>query len=145
MKKPTPKPDPHPFRVFVTGSRAYGLPRVDSDIDLVVFVTEADLERLMEFGEHMIDPQDPDYIAASGIPFRFGDLNLLCVTDAKKYDIWLKGTRHLKKQKPVTREFAIRYFRKLRKQADFTVPDDGESLQYRKGEKPRKSSEKKPP
>ena len=137
MKKTTSKPDPHPFKAFVTGSRVYGQPRVDSDIDLVVFLSPADLERLTVFGQQMTSPEDPDYVMAGGIPFRFGDLNLLCVTDEKKYEVWKKGTRHLKRQKPVTRGFAVRYFRDLRKKAGFHIYEGDDEPEEPKAPKKR--------
>ena len=124
-------------RAFVTGSRAYGTPRKDSDIDLVVFVTEADLKRLQDFCElsgHEQAELDVEYISAGGTPLRFGELNLLCVTDERKYNVWRKGTVELKRRvkrkgKSQSREHAIEFFRQLRKQAGFSVgPPAGSRL-----------------
>jgi predicted nucleotidyltransferase len=103
---------------FVTGSYAYGVPRADSDIDLVVYLSGKDLDRLRT--AHNQDAEhEEDYITAGGHPFKFGRLNLLCCTDKKLYDIWFKGTAQLKRRAPVTRNVAIAHMEQLRHEAGY--------------------------
>jgi predicted nucleotidyltransferase len=114
------------LKAFVSGSYAYGRPRPSSDIDLVVFVTEADLARIRRAAgrrrhgpsKGLMKPRRSaaDYQSLTGVPFRFGDLNLICVTDERAYKIWRTGTVRLKKRRPVTRETAVREFQRIKRQ-----------------------------
>src|ERR1700731_342638 len=89
-----------PLRSFVTGSHAYGIPNEDSDVDLVVLVTEKDMERLMASCPDLSDV-DKEYMSGAYTQsLRFGKLNLLVCTDERAFDVWRRGTRLLKKQKP---------------------------------------------
>lgn len=89
---------------FLTGSRAYGTPREDSDVDLCLTVSERDftiLNDLADRGQR-----------TSGRPgcvggLRYGRLNLICVT-TPDLENWRRGTRALEARQPVTREEAIR-------------------------------------
>ena len=110
-------------KAFVTGSHAYGLPGPDSDMDLVVYVTQKDLDRLKRLADEAACNQlARDYIAAGGTPLRFGRLNLICCTNEKYFEVWREGTRRLRKQAPVTRHFACCFLAKLRREAGFNVP-----------------------
>ncbi len=109
------------FRAFLTGSHAYGIPKPDSDVDLVVLVSPEDMEKLRLLADRDDShPEDQNYIIAGGVPLRFGKLNLIC-SDARKYKVWKRGTERLKKMAPVTREFACELFRRLRQAAGFEV------------------------
>ncbi len=116
---------------FVTGSRAYGLPKDNSDIDLVCFVDHDTLQQLRNLAdpENKVDPtKEMDYFdfcsdkSTSGYPdtddrmsLRFGSLNLICVTDINEFNMWFEATNELIKLKPVTRDFAVSYFEQKRK------------------------------
>ncbi len=68
---------------------AYGVPREDSDIDLVVICDDSqtyDISRVAGFRNSGSDfyPQ-----------LRFGKLNFITVKDQKTYDQWLSGTNAL--------------------------------------------------
>ncbi len=81
---------------FVTGSRAYGTPRADSDLDLVVRVSEAGADALRRMSDN-----------GHGYPCRYGRLNLIIVTDD---DQWIaRKAQHIgcRREAPVTRERAI--------------------------------------
>lgn len=85
---------------FITGSHAYGTPRPDSDIDLVVLVddeTGYTLAQLSDEGQS---------------PIRFGSLNLILVFSEKEFFAWQGATEDLvnrKKQgEKITRDEAIR-------------------------------------
>lgn len=98
---------------FITGSRAYGKPRPDSDIDLVVFISPQDANKLAA-----IEPQpNKDIVDYYGktktMNLRFGKLNLLACTDKSRFLEWHKGTRLLKAQAPVERDAAIEMFEKI--------------------------------
>lgn len=111
-------------KAFVTGSHAYGSPGTDSDMDLVLYVTPKDLNRLRALADHEEpSPLAQDYIYAGGTPLRFGRLNLICCTYEKYFEVWRDGTRRLKRMAPVTRQFAVAFMTKLRREAGFSVPD----------------------
>lgn len=71
------------MQAFLTGSHAYGQPRENSDVDLVVFCSPETAEKLRVLSEDQ-----------SGI-VRFGDLNLICTTEQRQYDGWRIGTEAL--------------------------------------------------
>jgi hypothetical protein len=114
-------------RSFITGSHAYGEPTEDSDIDLVVLMTEREAEILAteaaasgmrgEPVAHWI--QDAEYAKHTPQMYclRFGILNLIVCTEEYQYDTWRKGTKRLKAAAPVPRAVAVELFAKLR-QAD---------------------------
>lgn len=88
-------------KAFLTGSRAYGTPRPDSDVDLVVMVSQADLVELARLDDKK--SWRPDMKSAS---LRFGNLNIVAVTNEKLYDAWERVTLDLIAKKPVDRETA---------------------------------------
>ncbi len=88
---------------FVTGSRAYGTPRYPSDVDLVIWVSEADLEILKAI---LPTPKTMRHVTS----FHVGRLNLLCCTDHDVYAKWREGTDQLIARKPVTKAQAIALF-----------------------------------
>ncbi len=107
------------FRPFLTGSRCYGIPRDDSDIDLVVYLDEADLEE-MDTLENIVMDKDEELESMYGQAYtkslRFGNLNLICCTDDKVFEAWRIITRELKQMTPVPREFAVKYMAKRREE-----------------------------
>lgn len=105
------------LKPILTGSHAYGIPNAKSDIDLVVYVNEDDLVKLMNQADN-IDAISSGYTDENAKSLRFGNLNLLCVTDEKHYEIWRKGTRELKQKAPVPRNFAIQFMAQLREKWD---------------------------
>lgn len=83
------------MKSFITGSRAYGKPNQDSDIDIVVFC----------------DVGTKCYVESElGYPVKAGNVNLIMVDDENVYKMWWEGTEHLKSIGPVDRETAIDYF-----------------------------------
>ena len=97
-------------KAFITGSHAYGTPRIDSDIDIVMLMSEMDMQKLLtlvgksEFVDQYGDGQ---------LSLRFGLLNLIICYDQQRYDNWKVGTELLKQSAPCTRESAIEVFEKL--------------------------------
>lgn len=70
---------------FITGSRAYGTIKPDSDIDLVVRVAPVVAAILEGFSE-------------SKAAVRFGRLNLILCTSDEKYAAWKLATSHMMQQ-----------------------------------------------
>jgi hypothetical protein len=107
---------------FVTGSYAYGTPHAKSDIDLVVLVSEADLEKLQkraDKGSARWETPDAEYRknqmhVPQAACLRFGDLNLITCTNDDQFELWRKGTKMLKKEAPVERSRACYVFAYLR-------------------------------
>jgi hypothetical protein len=101
---------------FLTGSRVYGTPREDSDIDLVALVSDKDLYELVKAAEATggLGSGQDEY--EDGRSLRFGKLNLLCVTKKRHFDIWKLGTLELMAMAPVTRDHAIQHLAKLRRE-----------------------------
>ena len=95
------------YRAILTGSRVYGTPKEDSDIDLVVHISEAEILQLSQLADEMSSEM---YLSTGSVSLRFGRLNLLCVAQREDYLRWEKGTEVLIAQKPVTRETAVKTF-----------------------------------
>jgi predicted nucleotidyltransferase len=99
---------------FLTGSRVYGLPNPDSDIDLVILVSLDDMKLLAEFAEYDESMDAKYWYECTSISMRFGKLNVICCTDKHNFDLWKTGTERLKKNAPVSRDFAVRFMEVLR-------------------------------
>lgn len=102
------------MNAFITGSRAYGNARPDSDIDLVIRVDEQTARTLRELA-------DPDSLVndlANSV--RFGRINLLLCTTDDEWHVWRNGTTDLINRAningPVGRMEAIFLFQSLRHQ-----------------------------
>jgi hypothetical protein len=105
---------------FVTGSRAYGTPTKDSDIDLVALTSEDDATALSNEADKICSSGMGAY-QDSDIALRFGRLNLICLTDLKHFQIW-KAENELmiadaNRLGPLTREQAVVRLRTARRQA----------------------------
>jgi hypothetical protein len=100
---------------FITGSRKYGTPRKwtkgdqdASDLDLVLFMDQADLKILADhFGDEGAEDELPVEYGGSTFVFSIDDLNLIVFSDEAKYDAWKRGTADCFKRRPVTREDAV--------------------------------------
>jgi len=85
---------------FLTGSQVYGSPRVDSDVDLAILVTEKEANILRACADH-------------AWPCRYGNLNLIIfISDdgsdgPERFIAWKKGTNRLISEAPVSRAHAI--------------------------------------
>lgn len=102
---------------FLTGSRVYGYPTSESDIDLVVLVTPEHLELMIKAAEETAElGSSAGERYEEGRSIRFGKLNLLCVTEEKHFEVWRDGTHKLEEIKPVTRDSAIAFLKNLRQQ-----------------------------
>lgn len=100
------------FEAFLTGSHAYGLPRADSDVDIVVLVDAEGLDVLRR-----ASGRDPDKECESrgsahnaverGDSLMFGKVNLICPPNRAQFDAWHTATVNLRVRRPVTRDEAI--------------------------------------
>lgn len=83
------------MRSYITGSRAYGTPREDSDIDLVVVLTVAEAKMLWSLSD------------ASNV-LRFGRLNLVAFVETEKglqrYQAWREVHESLVARRPVSKQ-----------------------------------------
>ena len=87
------------MEAFLTGSRVYGSPRPDSDIDLVIHVDSATRQFLIEMGDN------------KNLPVRFGNLNLIPLTDKAEVERWYEATQELYRRRPVTRDEAVKFMK----------------------------------
>lgn len=101
-------------RAFITGSHAYGVPRPDSDVDLVVLVSKADMDKLTGLADDN-DEIEIKYPDACCAVLRFGKLNLLATDSIAYYQTWIEGTWELKcRPLGATRDEAIQVFQAKR-------------------------------
>ncbi len=96
---------------ILTGSQVYGTPTKESDIDLVVLVNEKTANAL----QRLDDTSDgEDRSAGEGsFSLRFGTLNLIVLTDHRRFMSWVDGTKELGAKKPVERSVAVKRFKEL--------------------------------
>ena len=79
------------MQAFITGSRAYGKPKPESDVDLVIRVDPDTAAKLRSLSDPSYDAQLKGEIK----PVRFGRLNLiLCETD-DEWAVWRVGTTQM--------------------------------------------------
>lgn len=102
------------MKAFLTGSRVYGTPRPDSDIDFVVLVGKDELLTLTALADNLAEKAESEGSLGStrgkedpGESLRFGKLNLICHTSQVVFEAWRDATAALKDVRPVTREAAI--------------------------------------
>ena len=97
------------MKAFITGSRAYGVPTDESDIDLIVVVEASTLLLLSTLADNSGSGME-EATERGGASLRFGRLNLLCVTE-KHHEIWKRATDELREKAPVTRDVAVAHIK----------------------------------
>jgi len=80
---------------FITGSRIYGHPTKDSDIDLVIYTDQETKELLIALSD------------TGKQPCKFGKLNLILTTDKDEYNSWLVAKFSCMVLSPITKERAV--------------------------------------
>ena len=94
------------MKAFITGSRAYGKPSDDSDIDLVVHMGKQTALRLNACAD-VRQPDEKVYSDDVDIQFRFGKLNIIACYEPEVFAAWDNGTKELVARRHfVTREEA---------------------------------------
>lgn len=96
---------PNATMPILTGSRVYGIPRDDSDIDLVLLVDPDTSDVLWE------EAQGGKVSVPKSV--RFGILNLILETSPAKFAAWKEGTEYLSSIGAVTRDVAVEHFKSL--------------------------------
>lgn len=98
------------MNAFLVGSRVYGTPREDSDIDLVVRIDHEQAQMIRALAD---PPKGNDPVGV----VRFGKLNLIiCETDGG-YEAWREGMDEVMdefRSGPVTRDRAMEIFHQYR-------------------------------
>lgn len=110
-------------KAFLTGSRVYGVPAEDSDVDLVVLGSYPLIRHLIPFADNgekvkkalKSGTRSPD---DSGASMYFGRLNLIIETSRRNFTQWLVGTEILieeqERGEPVSRDRAVEVFEQVR-------------------------------
>lgn len=101
------------MNAFITGSHAYGTPREDSDIDLVVLVDQPTLDALGQIAEDAPEASRSGTGSASA-SIRSGKLNLIPHTEPAIFTAWLTATQELEARPyAVPRDEAVRLIKAL--------------------------------
>lgn len=107
------------MNAFITGSRAYGTPKKESDIDLCVLVDQQTKDRLTKLSKNKSEP------------VRFGNLNLVLVTTEEEFAAWKCCTATMVRNKvenksPSSKETATRLIKeRLRELGFYTKKPSG--------------------
>lgn len=102
------------MRSFMTGSRVYGVPKDESDFDLVILMDREEAVKLLYFSDNNGEKQD-NYTEMKSLPMRFGKLNIIAVFTEADMAVWKLGTKQLVQENNVSRDRAIEVFSELRK------------------------------
>jgi len=106
------------MEAFITGSRKYGTPTEDSDVDLVIRCSSQTAALLSELADDVVT--DADYgMKPENVSLRFGKLNLLCCLNDATYAEWCLGTDTMCRNvsgplDPPVRDQAIAVFEAIR-------------------------------
>lgn len=94
---------------FLTGSRVYGTPRDESDIDLMILTSDDDYAALCNWGTvRNASGEQCDWQS-----LRFERLNIISTSDPDRFEVWRKITNDLAARAPVTKEEAIAHWELL--------------------------------
>lgn len=94
---------------FLTGSYAYGTPNSESDVDLVVNISEHEISVLKQLADSYIH-NDSKY-GNGNDSMMFGKLNLICISDRKRFEEWREVTTDLQNtDKSYTKEESSKIF-----------------------------------
>lgn len=88
----------------MTGSRRYGTPRPDSDIDLVVLTSDEAIAKLHIACDSAIDLEGEP--GGEYKQIRFGSLNIIALTDEDEFRAWEETSAALEAKRPVSRDYA---------------------------------------
>ena len=98
------------MKAFLTGSRAYGAPRPDSDVDMVLLADENVITLLRAVCDAGWLDQENQYDAnhspgkSTGGSFKFGKLNIIAFSDEDRFMAWKIATGNLiRRDVPVDR------------------------------------------
>lgn len=91
---------------FLTGSRVYSSPRLNSDVDVVIRV-DAELLNVLQANSDPEYREGYSYGQAAAASLRFSNLNLICTTTDQKYDAWKRARDRCQGEAPCTRERAV--------------------------------------
>lgn len=124
------------MNAFITGFRAYGQPRDDSDVDMVIMLDSFDACMLETLADISASDRE-EYKQSEMTILRFGKLNLMVCTTEAAYASWLAGTVELKAMRDngmqVTRELAVLVFKKHRRLMGVDVDRMIQGFQQEKG------------
>lgn len=99
------------MNALLTGSRVYGVPREDSDVDLVLLVSETELN-ILKTAADTVNVQSTGGSAEESpaivATLRIGRLNILACATQWQFDLWVKGTKHLLEENTITGQFRSR-------------------------------------
>lgn len=103
---------------FITGSRAYGVPRFDSDLDVVLLIEDADTRgHFIQHADSILGQSAGDQNDLATLSVKCGTVNFIICKSKEQFDLWKRGTDDLLKNRPVLRQQAIEYFNALREKA----------------------------
>lgn len=104
------------IQCILTGSHAYGKPSSKSDIDLVMLLTPTELALFKKVADE--NSEYETLVIDQEAALKFGNLNIIAVTDPVAFAVWQKGTAELRQKWPHhkrTRDEAVRLLDRLRR------------------------------
>lgn len=102
------------MEAIFTGSRVYGTPTDEPDLDLVLLAnSDEEWNTIMA----MATEQNVESYGGGSVSLRFGKLNMIATSCPLAFGVWKDGTEQLKAKRPVTREQAVELFAALHAEA----------------------------
>jgi predicted nucleotidyltransferase len=94
------------MKSFLTGSHVYGTPTPESDVDVVVLMSESEMYKLSNLADQV--SKFDEY--GEGRSLRFGKLNLIVLNTEPMFNLWRSSTDECIAQKPVDKKRAAEIF-----------------------------------
>ena len=91
------------FDSFMTGSRVYGTPTTDSDVDICMLMSISAAMHLAGMAGKDVGEE----YEGCAIVMRFGMMNIIAHTDEASFRAWKKATNDLIFYRPVSRAVAV--------------------------------------
>lgn len=100
------------MNAFLTGSRVYGEPSSESDVDLAVLLPYDEICKLRNLSG--VATGDESECPGATTSIRFGNLNIIATHIDAEFAAWKLATEDLAKIKPVPKQDCCKHFDKIR-------------------------------
>lgn len=91
---------------ILTGSKVFGIPRPDSDTDLMIYMREDDAKKLASLEPASVCNSESEGYGTSveRLVFRFGNLNLTVCCNLDQYEAWAAAHAEAVARSPLSKQ-----------------------------------------
>ena len=95
------------MKILLSGSRVYGTPRADSDLDVVILAPAKSKDEALLRSATVLHESSKEYDGANAQSRTAGDLNVILVRADWLFDAWVRATDRCLSEAPCSRDRAI--------------------------------------